>query len=184
MRDKYVGGNSKDSTSFKTRAAELKAEEEAAKKQEEREKKSPFSNFAQLNLDKMEYLISLSSKSRSAWSLLLFMFRYMNEMNVMSCPQTVFMECLGMSRTTVSKGLGVLMKHGFIHVERNGGFGTYYVNQELVWKTYGNRVQYCEFPTETRLTMPGEGGVRKKPKLKRKKNPVYTLKEEKEKGER
>lgn len=181
--DMKVGGDSKDSISFEAREAELKAEGAALKKQQKREKGSPFSDFAQLNLKNIEYLISLNKLNPNALNILMFMFEHMNGLNAMSCSQTVLMEYFGLSRSTIARSIADLKKHGFIYIAKNGTSNVYHINDNLVWKSWGTNTKYCEFPVNVVLSLSEQDACKKDSPKKIKKNraPLYTVAEAKDK---
>lgn len=184
--DMKVGGNAKDSISFKAREAELKAEEAALKKEQKRQKNSPFSEFAQLNLKNTDYIISLNKQNPNAVNILLFMFEHMNGLNAMSCSQKVFMERFQLSRSTVARAIADLKKHGFIYIAKNGASNVYHINANLVWKSWGKNTKYCEFPVNVVLSLSEQDGCKDgSPKnIKKNKAPLYIVEEPKNEGPR
>lgn len=172
-----VGTNSPNSVSFDARAKELKAEDEALQKQQQREKHSPFKDFAQLNLENTEYLIALNKQNPNALNILLFFMQHSNGLNKILCSQQVLMEYFGLSRSTVARCITVLKKHGFIYIVKSGTANIYILNSDLVWKSWGTNKQYCEFPTNVVLSMSEQKKYKKvlKEKIKKSRTPSYTL---------
>lgn len=177
--DMTVGGDSKDSITFKAREAELKAEEAALKKKYKEEKNSPFSEFAQLNLKNTDYIISLNKQNPNAVNILLFMFKHMNGYNAMSCSQRVFMEQFELSRSTVARAISDLKKHGFIYIAKNGASNIYHINSNLVWKSWGKNTKYCEFPVNVVLSLSEQDGSKggSTKRIKKNKAPQYMVEE-------
>lgn len=175
--DMKVGGNSKDSISFDAREAELKAEEAAIKKKQKEEKNSPFSKFAQLNLENTDYIISLNKHNPNAVNILLFMFERMNGYNAMSCAQSVFKEQFGISRSTVARAIKDLKEHGFIYIKKNGAANVYHINDSLVWKSWGKNTKYCEFPVNVVLSLSEQDGSKDggTKKIKKSRAPQYIV---------
>lgn len=182
--DMTVGGNSKDSMSFKAREAELKAEEAELKNKQKKEKNSPFSEFAQLNLKNTDYIISLNKQNPNAVNILLFMFENMNGLNAMSCSYKVFMERFQLSRSTVSRAIAELKEHGFIYTAKNGTSNIYHINSNLVWKSWGKNTKYCEFPVNVVLSLSEQDGCKDGSikKIKRNRAPQYIVEESKNEG--
>lgn len=174
-----VGNNSPNSVSFKARAAELKAEEAAIKKQQQNEKKSSFDDFAQLNLKNTEYLISLNNHNPNALNILLFFMQHATGLNKVMMSQKAIMEYFGLSRSTVARSITVLKKQGFIYILKSGTSNVYILNDDLVWKSWGKNHQYCEFPVNVILSMSEQTDYKKNfSKLKKSKVTSFTLTEE------
>ena len=127
-------------------------EQEAARRK--REKKSPYSDFAQLNREKIPHLDRACRDNPTAVRILLFIMQHMNHCNVLLCPYRVFEEYLGLSQATVARGLRYLREKGFISVEKKPGIGnTYILNDELAWtSSLANRLKNSRFPGKTGLT--------------------------------
>lgn len=172
-----VGTNSPNSVSFSARAAELKAEEEALKKQQNQAKKSLFNDFAQLNLKNTEYLISLNKKNPNAMNILLFLIQHSNGLNKIICSQQVLMEYFSLSRSTISRCIADLKKNGFIFIAKSGTANVYIINDDLVWKSWGANDKYCEFPANVVLSMAEQKNYKKiyKDKIKKSRDTTYTL---------
>ena len=147
-----------DSVSFDTRKkqleAEKKAEQEALAEQKKKDRQSPFNNYAQLNLNNIDYLISLNKLNQNALNMLLFMIQQMDQYNALICSQATLMEQFDLSRSTVARCIAELKKLGFIHVEKTGTFNIYYINKNLAWKSWGSNVKYCKFPDNIFLKEP------------------------------
>lgn len=175
-----VGTNNPNSISFNARKQELEAEDEILKKQQQREKHSPFSDFAQLNLKNTEYLIALNKQNPNALNILLFFMQHSNGLNKILCSQQVLMEYFGLSRSTVSRCITVLKEHGFIYIVKSGTANIYILNSDLVWKSWGKNIQYCEFPANVVLSMSEQKNYKKvlKDKITKSKAPSLTLSDE------
>lgn len=88
----------------------------------------------------------LLDKNPKAFKILLFLLDHMDKYNAVMCSYTVIQEALGMGRTTASTAVKLLKEHGFIAVLKSGTSNVYVVNNDLAWNSWGNNVQYCEFP--------------------------------------
>lgn len=130
---------------FEQRQAELDAMQEKENVARERERKSPFSNFAQLNLDQTHALIQLTRKSPRAAEIFLFIVQTMDNCNALVCSYKVFEEALGMSSATVTRAIKVLKNSKFIDIKKTGTGNIYLINKELVWKSWGTNYKYAEF---------------------------------------
>lgn len=175
-----VGNNSPNSVSFKAREAELKAEDEKQKEEQQRAKHSPFKEFAQLNLKNTEYLISLNKQNPTALNILLFFMQHANGLNKIVCSQQVLMEYFSVSRSTVSRCIALLKEHGFIHIIKSGTANIYILNKDLFWKSYGTNVQYCEFPAHVVLSKAEQRDYKKifKENIQKSKLTAYSLTDE------
>jgi hypothetical protein len=76
----------------------------------------------------------------------------MDKYNAVVCSYKVFQEALGMSKATIQRSVAYLKEHGFLYVYKTGASNVYVANKELVWNSWGNNVQYCEFPANVVLS--------------------------------
>lgn len=164
---------------FEQRQADLKQEEEAKKQAQEREKKSPFSNFAQLNLDQTEALIKLTRISPRAAEIFLFLIDHMDGHNALVCSHTVLQEALDISRPTITRAIKVLKDTGFIDIKKSGTTNIYLINKEIVWKSWGRNYKYAEFGAKIIIT--GSEQEKNAPKVKTTKHAVAEIKPSKTK---
>ena len=132
--------------SFEQRARDLKAQEEQEQEELKRQRKSPFSRFYQVNKDNSEYLRSCLKENPKALEVLFFIFDHMDKYNAVVCSYKVFQEALGMGQATVARSIKYLKDHGFLYVYKTGTSNVYVANKDLVWNSWGNNVEYCEFP--------------------------------------
>lgn len=138
--------------SFKQRARDLQAMEQAEEEMEKAKRKSPFQRFYQVNKDKSEYLRSCLNENPKALEMLLFIFDHMDKYNAVVCSYKVFQEALNMSHRTVARSIKYLKDKGFLYVYKTGTSNVYVANNELVWNSWGNNMQYCEFPANVLLS--------------------------------
>lgn len=115
-------------------------------------RKSPFSNFYQVNKDKSEYLRSCLDENPKALKLLFFIFDHMDKYNAVICSYKVFQEALGMGQATVARSIKYLKDNGFLYVYKTGSSNVYVANKDLVWNSWGNNIEYCEFPANIILS--------------------------------
>ena len=138
--------------SFEQRARDLKAQERKEQEQLARARKSPFTNFYQVNKDNSEYLRNCLDENPKALKLLFFIFDHMDKYNAVVCSYKVFQEALGMGQATVARSVKYLKEHGFIYVYKTGTSNVYVANKDLVWNSWGTNVEYCEFPANIILS--------------------------------
>lgn len=138
--------------SFEQRARDLAEQEREEQKALANSRKSPFSRFYQVNKDNSEYLRSCLKENPKALELLFFIFDHMDKYNAVVCSYKVFQEALGMSKATVQRSVAYLKEHGFLYVYKTGISNVYVANKDLVWNSWGNNVEYCEFPANIILS--------------------------------
>lgn len=137
---------SPNEVSFEQRARDLAEQEREEQKALANSRKSPFRAFYQVNKEHSEDMQWLLDKNPKAFKILLFLLDNMDKYNAVMCSYTVIQEALGMGRTTASTAVKLLKEHGFIAVLKSGTSNVYVVNNDLAWNSWGNNVQYCEFP--------------------------------------
>ena len=138
--------------SFEQRARDLEEQEREEQKKLREERKSPFSRFYQINKDNSDYLRSCLDENPKALKLLLFIFDHMDKYNAVICSYKVFQETLGLGQATVARCVKYLKDHGFLYVYKTGTSNVYVANKNLVWNSWGNNVEYCEFPANIILS--------------------------------
>ena len=138
--------------SFEQRARDLEEQEREEQKKLREERKSPFSRFYQINKDNSDYLRSCLDENPKALKLLFFIFDHMDKYNAVICSYKVFQETLGMGQATVARCVKYLKDHGFLYVYKTGTSNVYVANKNLVWNSWGNNVEYCEFPANIILS--------------------------------
>lgn len=138
--------------SFEQRSRDLRDLERKEQEQIAKTRKSPFSSFYQVNKDNSEYLRSCLKENPKALELLFFIFDHMDKYNAVICSYKVFQEALGMGQATVARAIKYLKEHGFLYVYKTGTSNVYVANKDLVWNSWGNNVEYCEFPANIVLS--------------------------------
>ena len=76
----------------------------------------------------------------------------MDKYNAVVCSYKVFQEALGMGQATVARSIKYLKENGFLYVYKTGTSNVYVANKDLVWNSWGNNVEYCEFPANIVLS--------------------------------
>lgn len=138
--------------SFEQRKRDLKAQEYTEQEKLKKKRKSPFKTFYQVNKDHSEDLMWLVKTNPNAYRILLFLFDHMDKYNAVICSYQVFQESLEISRATASRAIKLLKNKGFIAIMKSGTSNVYIANPDLVWNSWGNNMQYCEFPTNVILS--------------------------------
>ena len=138
--------------SFKQRARDLKDIERKEQEQLARTRKSPFTSFYQVNKEHSEDLMWLLNKNPNAYKILLFLCDHMDKYNAVMCSYQVFQEYFSIGRTTASNAIKLLKEYGFIYIYKSGTSNVYVANPDLVWNSWGNNMQYCEFPANIILS--------------------------------
>lgn len=138
--------------SFEQRARDLKDQEQKEKEELKQQRKSPFSRFYQVNKDNSEYLRSCLRENPKALELLFFIFDHMDKYNAVICSYQVFQEALGMSKATIQRSIKYLKDNGFVYIYKTGTSNVYVANKDLVWNSWGNNIDYCEFPANIVLS--------------------------------
>ena len=131
-------GNGNDWT-FKQRERALEAEEKKEAEERKRAKHSPFSRFAQLNLDTDcgKLCRKLIHKNPSAYEIYDFLVEKADGMNAVVCSVQVLKEALSLSEATIYRAINVLKESEFLDVRKSGTTNVYCLNSDLVWKSWG-----------------------------------------------
>lgn len=139
------------------RALELKALEEA----EARERNSPYKEWVQMNLDTRitRAIDAMAKENAVALRLFLFLTKHMDAYNAVQCSYTVMTEALDISRPTASRAVKYLRDQGFLYILKSGTSNIYTLNPDVVWKSWGNNVRYCEFPVNVIISPTEQEGT-------------------------
>ena len=144
-------------------------------------KKSPFTNFYQVNKDSSNYLRSCLKENPRALELLLFIFDHMDKYNAVVCSYKVFQEALGVGQATIARAIKYLKDNGFLYVYKSGSSNVYVANNDLVWNSWGTNIEYCEFPANIVLSKSEQ---EEQIKVRNKRIQTVQIKEKKNKFER
>lgn len=93
--------------------------------------KSPRSII--VNKDYYEMEDELITKSMIAYRIFKFLVNNMDEYNSVLCTQSELQNNFEVSRSTVSRAMKLLTKHGFIINHKFGSLNVYEVNKDIVW---------------------------------------------------
>lgn len=119
--------------------------------QEERDKmsfelqKSPFKSWLQFNSNQMNNLIYLVDKSPMAMKILLFLAEHSDNYNAVMVSQSTLGKILKTSVRTVNGAIKILKEHQFLQVQKSGSGFIYFLNSNVVWKSYGTNHKFAEF---------------------------------------
>lgn len=138
--------------SFETQKRLLEQQEREEVEQLKRTRKSPFTNFYQVNIDESPALRKCLDENPKALKLLFFIFDHMDNYNAVVCSYKVFQEALGISAKTVQRSIKYLKENGFLYVYKTGTSNVYVANKNLVWRSWGSNYEYCEFPANIVLS--------------------------------
>ncbi len=159
-------------------AREKEIEEQKLQKQKEQEKKSLYSDFAQVNRKEMIHMRALIKSDPNAALVLMFIMEKMDKMNALVCSYQVLQEQLGLGRTTLSKAVKTLKDKGFLYVYKSGSSNVYVLNNQLVWTNHGDKAKYCLFPANVILSAAEQEEIKKANNLKTTFNKSIELKEQ------
>lgn len=119
--------------------------------QEERDRisfelqKSPFKSWLQFNSNQMNNLIYLIDKSPMAMKVLLFLAEHSDNYNAVMVSQTTLGQILKTSTRTINSSIKILKEHNFLQVQRSGTGFIYFLNSNVIWKSYGTNHKFAEF---------------------------------------
>lgn len=134
------------------RMLERQHEQQLREKEIEHElnKKSGFRNFTMINNDNLEYL-TLLADNPSAMKLYLFIVKNMNNYNALMASYQIFEDALGYKKSTIAKAIKDLKDLNLLYIYKSGSSNVYVLNDDLVWRSYGNNRKYCKFPANVML---------------------------------
>ena len=158
MREILVTENpdpGKGQISFEERELQLKEQEKREAEARKREKQSPYKEFAQLNLSERvnEKVMYELSENPAASKLFWFISNHMDGYNALIASYKIFEEALGMSESTITRGIRKLKAMGLLYVKKSGSSNVYLMNPNVIWKSWGNNMKYCEFPAKIMLSL-------------------------------
>lgn len=143
---------SENHRTFEERQKELELEEKIDEEIREKEKKSPFRNWYQMNREHSKVMIELATKYPKAQAILLFLLEQMDKYNAIMCSYQVLQEVLNISQVTVARNIKVLKDWGFIVVLKSGSSNVYIINDDLAWSSWGKNRKHCKFPANIILS--------------------------------
>lgn len=147
-----VGDNPAEyDVTFEEREQALQKITEMQEKLHRKERHSPYERFAQTNLDGTDKLIALTQKNALAMQIYLFIADRMDGLNSLVCSYTFLAEYFQVSKSSVTRAVRVLREEKILYIMKSGSANVYILNPEIVWKSYGSNVRYCEFKSKVLL---------------------------------
>jgi hypothetical protein len=113
--------------------------------EEQREKAKKNNDFVQLSRKNMLAFGDLIEENPLAAKVFLFMAKYADRHNALVVSSKVLEEYTGRGRTTVWKAVSLLEEKSFLSVGKSGSSNVYFLNPHLVWNSWRNAKDYCEF---------------------------------------
>lgn len=165
---------SKGQISPEERQRQLEARDKA---REDEHEHSRYHEWAQLNLEQtvIDALDQLS-KYPAAMRIFLFLVKNMDGYNAIMASHKVISEALDMSIPTVSRAIKYLSDNGILHIMKSGTSNVYVINNKVVWKSYGENMEYCKFPASVILAKSEQPEA--KPAIRRKKVQTVSVRED------
>lgn len=120
-------------------------EAEAIRQQEELEiarKNSPFTQLDDVGLSLFQ---KLNAKSPKAGNLFLELAKFMDHRGAVICSRDTLSSIAGTDKSNVSKLIKLLHDYGLLKKFKTKGLPVYAMNQEVVWRSYGNSKPYALF---------------------------------------
>ncbi|WP_114200817.1 replication/maintenance protein RepL, partial [Staphylococcus aureus] len=127
-----------NSISFEARKRQLEEDERREKEELQRQKKSPYRSWVQMNKDAYKAEDWLMSKSPIAYRIFKFLINNMDSYNAVMCSQTVLQEQFDVSRVTISRAIKLLKEKQLIDVYKSGTSNVYAVNKQIAWSSWGS----------------------------------------------
>lgn len=164
MSDVYVDeAGTKDLSGNKRTFDQRRKEIDADKASEERSlkesRRSPFTNFYQINKDHSEDLMWLIAENPTAYRILLFLLDHMDKYNAVMCSHAVLSDYFGLSRSTVSRAVKLLKEKNFVYIYKSGTTNVYVTNPDIAWNSWGTNRKFCQFPANVVMTMSEQQAV-------------------------
>lgn len=119
--------------------------------QEERDRiafemqKSPFKSWIQMNESGLRHLMLLNSINPLATNILYFLIENANNYNAVIVSQKSLGLIFKRTTKTINLAIKVLKEHNFINIKKDGRGNMYFINSNLVWKSYGSNYKFAEF---------------------------------------
>lgn len=107
--------------------------------------KSPFKHYTQFNDDGLKSLMILNTISPLATNILYFMIENANNYNCVIISQKTLGKIFGKSVTSINLAVKILKEHNFINIKKDGRGNIYFVNANIIWKSYGTNHKFAEF---------------------------------------
>ena len=135
----------KNLISYEARKRQIEDDERHEEEERERQKKSPYRSWVQMNKDAYKAEDWLMGKSPIAYRIFKFLINNMDSYNAVMCSQTVLQERFEVSRATVSRAVKLLKDKQYIDVYKSGTSNVYAVNKQIAWNSWGSNFKYGKF---------------------------------------
>lgn len=149
MAEVYVGEErdilNPNSVSFNERQRQIEEEKKLEEEEYQRQKKSPYRRWVQMNKDAYKAEDWLMSQSPIAYRIFKFLINNMDSYNAVMCSQIVLQEKFNVSRTTVARAIKLLKDKQYIEIYKSGTSNIYAVNKEIAWNSWGNNYKHGKF---------------------------------------
>ena len=109
------------------------------------EEKGRNDNFVMFFRKHAPEIDALLKENPVAYRLFYFIANNMNHYNALVASYQVFMEALDISKATTYRSIKLLQEKGLLEIKKSGSSNIYILNQEIVWTSWANNKQYCEF---------------------------------------
>jgi len=139
--------------SFEERKMQLQQQDKVEHEKIIRERKSPFSRWTQYNNDYTKEMMWLASNHPKAHAILYFLIDQMDNNNAVMCSYRVLQEIMGVGQATIARSIKVLKDNGYMAVLKSGNSNVYTINDNVFWKSWGNKKQYSKFPANIILAL-------------------------------
>lgn len=163
-----------NSISFEARKRQIEEDERLEKEEYERQKKSPYRSWVQMNKDAYKAEDWLMSKSPIAYRIFKFLINNMDTYNAVMCSQTVLQEQFDVSRMTISRAIKLLKDKNYIDIYKSGTSNVYAVNKNIAWASWGSNFKHGKFGANIIIS---ESEQEEDVQLKIEKHQEVTLKE-------
>lgn len=163
-----------NSISFEARKRQIEEDERLEKEEYERQKKSPYRSWVQMNKDAYKAEDWLMSKSPIAYRIFKFLINNMDTYNAVMCSQTVLQEQFDVSRMTISRAIKLLKDKNYIDIYKSGTSNIYAVNKNIAWASWGSNFKHGKFGANIIIS---ESEQEEDVQLKIEKHQEVTLKE-------
>lgn len=134
-----------NSISFEARKRQIEEDERLEAEEREKQKKSPYRSWLQLNKDAYKAEDWLMAKSPIAYRIFKFLINNMDSYNAVMCSQTVIQERFDVSRMTVSRAIKLLKEKQYIDIYKSGTSNVYAVNKQIAWNSWGSNYKHGKF---------------------------------------
>lgn len=149
----------------------------------EREKHSPYQNWAQINLDPdyLYRLMKLGTKQAGALAVELWwlLVQACDRTNAVVISQRTMCEITGASLRNIQYAIQTLKDESLVEVVRTGSSSIYLLNDGVIWKGYGALKGACEFKGNIVLSKEEQAGIKKIKKAKKSVHKTVSYKDEK-----